>query len=104
MRQKARRLKLENVIVTDGFIAELPFPDDAFDTSLGGHVFGDRLDEECAELIRVTRPGGLIALCPGNGDSDNARHAFLPAHGFSWARFEEPEEGWVRKYWRRLPS
>ena len=56
----------------------------------------------------MTRPGGMVILCPGNGDHDNDIHAFLLAQGFQWARFHEPEgptdpgNGWKRKYWKHV--
>jgi hypothetical protein len=27
-------------------------------------------------------------------------HRVFVAHGFAWSRFEEPEDGTKRKYWR----
>ena len=103
LREKAARLGFRNVYASDGLITNLPHEDSIFDITLAGHVFGDAPEAEYAELVRVTRSGGLIALVPGNGDKDNERHAFLVAHDFAWAHFEEPSEGWVRKYWKRLP-
>jgi len=40
-----------------------------------------------------------LIFCPGNNDVDDARHEFLVAQGCEWSRFEEPEDGWKRKYW-----
>ena len=71
--------------------------------SLGGSVLiPDDRDAEYQELVRVTKVGGLIILCPGNNDQDNETHDFLVARGFEWSRFEEPRDGWKRKYWRRV--
>ena len=99
LREKAARLGHGNVHVVDGFLAELPFPADAFDVTMGAHVFGDEPEEEQAELARVTRPGGVVILCPGNNDTDDQRHAFLVAQGYRWARFPQPVDGMKRKYW-----
>jgi len=88
------------VYAVDGLITEIPFPDSFFNITMGGHVFGDFPEAEYWELLRVTRLGGSIILCPGNSDQDNERHAFLVAQGFEWARFEEPSDGWKRKYWK----
>jgi SAM-dependent methyltransferase len=100
LRSKAADLGRGNVFVVDGLITELPFPDQSFDVTMGGHVFGDEPAAEHAEMVRVTRPGGVVIHCPGNRDADDERHRFLMEQGFSWARFEEPGNGWVRKYWR----
>lgn len=100
VREKARDRGLGNVFCVDGLITDLPFPDGFSDVTMGGHVFGDDPEEELAELLRVTRPGGSVVLCPGNNDVDNERHAFLISHGFAWGRFEEPVDGMKRKYWR----
>lgn len=69
---------------------------------MGGHVFGDTPEEEYKELLRVTKPGGMIILCPGNGDKDNEIHRFLVDKGFEWSRFEEPRDGIKRKYWKQV--
>ena len=71
---------------------------------MAGHVFGDDLQKEYVELQRVTKPDGMIILCPGNNDLDNATHQFLLSHNFEWARFEEPREGMKRKYWQKEKS
>ena len=84
----------------DGLITAIPFEDGFADVSLGGHVFGDDLQAEWDELFRVTLPGGMVILCPGNNDMDNETHLFLLDQGFEWGRFEEPRDGWKRKYWR----
>ena len=100
LKERARARGLRNVFPVDGLITDLPFPDTFADVVMGGHVFGDEPEAEYAELARVVRPGGMIILCPGNGDRDDARHAFLIAAGFRWSRFEEPGDGMKRKYWK----
>jgi len=99
--QKARAAGLDCVYAVDGLITDIPFPDAFADVTVAGHVFGDAPAEECEELARVTRPGGMVILCPGNNDVDNDMHALLVEQGFSWSRFEEPRDGVKRKYWRR---
>ncbi|MCB2178833.1 class I SAM-dependent methyltransferase [bacterium] len=100
IREKAKKLGFSNVYAVDGLIEEIPFPDGFADVVVGGHVFGDYLEAEYAGLMRVLKPGGMAILCPGNNDVDNEVHAFLVAHGFEWSRFEEPEDGIKRKYWK----
>lgn len=99
IREKADIQGFNNVYPVDGLITQIPFPDQFADITMGGHVFGDQLNEEYQELLRVTKPGGTVILCPGNIDEDNSLHDFLVSHGFNWDRFEEPEEGLKRKYW-----
>jgi SAM-dependent methyltransferase len=99
LKQKARAAGFGHVYAVDGTITDLPFPGAFADVTMGGHVFGDAPAAEYAELARVTRPGGMIILCPGNGDTDNEVHQFLVERGFQWSRFEEPGDGMKRKYW-----
>ncbi|HPH95334.1 MAG TPA: class I SAM-dependent methyltransferase [Anaerolineaceae bacterium] len=100
LRQKALDRGFKDIYAVDGLITAIPFPDAFADVVMGGHVFGEYLEAELTELQRVTRPGGMIILCPGNNDQDNDVHRFLVERGFSWGRFEEPVDGVKRKYWR----
>jgi SAM-dependent methyltransferase len=100
LKQKAISKNVNNVYAVDGLITEIPVPPDFADIIMAGHVFGEYLEMEYRELSRVTKPGGMIILCPGNNDLDNETHQFLLSHGFKWARFEEPRDGIKRKYWK----
>lgn len=102
MKHKARDMGLTNFYTMDGLITELPFPDGFIDIVMGGHVFGDQPQEEYREMARITKPGGIIILCPGNNDRDDDCHAFLVSQSFAWSRFEEPGDGTKRKYWKTL--
>jgi len=103
LRSKSAACGIVGSYVVDGLITAIPFEDRFADITMGGHVFGDDPATEIAELERVTRPGGMVILCPGNDDQDNARHQFLLAAGYDWSRLKEPRDGWKRKYWRTLP-
>ncbi len=102
LKEKARRSGFRNIFALDGLATDIPFPDQFFDITMGGHVFGDAPELEIWEFERVTRPGGKVILCPGNPDVDNAAHQALVDHQYHFARFEEPQSGWVRKYWKVL--
>lgn len=102
IKEKARKRGMKNIYPVDGLITDLPFPDGFADVMMGGHVFGDEPDAELSELVRVTKLGGTIILCPGNDDKDNERHDFLMAQGFAWERFVEPPDNRVRKYWKTI--
>jgi SAM-dependent methyltransferase len=101
IKKKARARGLQNVYPVDGLLMEIPFHDGFADVTMGGHVFGEDVNAEYQELRRVTKAGGMIILCPGNNDVDDDIHIFLVERGFEWSRFEEPRDGWKRKYWRR---
>jgi SAM-dependent methyltransferase len=102
LKKKARRQGYKNVYPVDGLITDLPFPDKFAHIVMGGHVFGDDMEDEQYEMCRVAQSNGLVILCPGNDDKDNVRHSFLVGEGFSWSTFEEPGEGMKRKYWKRV--
>lgn len=100
IRQKAATQGLNNIFTMDGLITRLPFPDDFVDITMGGHVFGDMPQAEYDEMMRITRPGGKVILCPGTSKPEGEAHDFLVAQGFEWAWFEEPMDGPKRKYWK----
>jgi SAM-dependent methyltransferase len=102
LKTKAQALGWDNLYPVDGLITEIPFHDHFADVTMAAHVFGDHPEEERCELERVTKPGGLVVLCPGNNDKDDLAHQVLVSNGYAWSRFEEPGDGWKRKYWKKL--
>jgi SAM-dependent methyltransferase len=102
LKEKAARLGLDNVYPVDGLLTTIPFHDGFAGVTMGGHVYGDFPEAEIAELERVTRPGGMVILCPGTNDQEDPNHQILVDHGYQWGRFLEPEDGWKRKYWKKL--
>jgi len=98
----AQAIGCNNLYPIDGLITEIPFQDRFADVTMGAHVFGDHPEEERCELERVTKPGGMVVLCPGNNDEDNLAHQVLVSNGYAWSRFEEPGDGCKRKYWKKL--
>lgn len=73
-----------------GAAEALPYGDGAFDTvvSMFGVMFSGRPETALAELLRVTRPGGRIALA--SWIPDGFTGAMLRAH----AAFVPPPPGW----------
>jgi SAM-dependent methyltransferase len=102
IKQKASAQNIPNIFPVDGLITDLPFPDGFADITMGGHVFGDNPPAEYAEMKRVTKPGGMIILCPGSSQSETNAHNYLLSQGFQWSQFEEPQSGMVRKYWKQM--
>jgi len=100
IREKSANRGVENVYTMDGLISRLPFPDQFADITMVSHVFGDEPAAELAELLRITRRGGMVLLVPGTAMHEEANHQFLVNAGFEWAVFTQPEEGPKRKYWR----
>jgi len=68
IRSKAKSEGIKNIRVLDGFITDLPFPDNTFDVVMSGHVVGDDFDAEIEEITRVCKPGGYLIDCPGDSE------------------------------------
>ena len=82
IKYKAADLGVKNVYPVDGLIDDIPFPDNFSDVSMGGFVFDEVPERECDEIERVTKPGGMVILCPGNVDKDNDSHKTLVGRGY----------------------
>ena len=65
VRSARRRTSDPRVRFDHGAVEELPYPDAEFDASLAQLTFHHFPDGEAAlsEMLRVTRPGGLVAAC-----------------------------------------
>ncbi|HSC90760.1 MAG TPA: class I SAM-dependent methyltransferase [Gaiellaceae bacterium] len=77
-----------DVEFVEGDAEALPFPDESFDavTSVYGSMFAPEQRQAAAELLRVTRPGGTIALASWTPDGfigelfrTTAKHVQPPA-------------------------
>lgn len=104
LKNRAIKENFSNIFVVDGIIQALPFSADFADVTISGHVIGDDVLSEITEMERITKPSGMIVLCPGNDDADNEIHKQLLELGYSWSRFLEPGNdfgsGYKRKYWK----
>ncbi|MDR2505132.1 MAG: class I SAM-dependent methyltransferase, partial [Oscillospiraceae bacterium] len=82
MRGKARSESIRNVRVLDGLVTELPYADNTFDIVTSGHVVGDELDAELAELARVCKSGGWLLDCVGDSKDNYKPRPELIERGF----------------------
>ena len=66
LEQARQRAAAENLSVRfqEGDAEDLPFPDDSFDAvvTMFGAMFAPRPEKVAAELMRVCRPGGMVAM------------------------------------------
>lgn len=104
LKNRAKKENFNNIYVIDGIIQSIPFAEAFADVTISGHVVGDDIVSEVAEMERITKLGGMIILCPGNVDIDNDIHRQLLELKYNWSRFIEPGEdfgsGYKRKYWK----
>lgn len=104
LKNRAVKENFDNIFIVDGVIQSLPFAADFADVTISGHVVGDDILQETAEMERITKLGGMTILCPGNDDMDNDIHKQLLELGYCWSRFLEPGNdfgsGYKRKYWK----
>ena len=82
MRDKIILEGIPNIRVLDGFITRLPFPDHTFDAVISGHVIGDDIDSETAEMERVCKPGGWLVDCVGDAEHAYFRRTEMTARGW----------------------
>ena len=97
-RRKIRRLGLDNAACAVGNLYDLDFADNSFDVAIAGNVLHllDDPQTALAELTRVVRPGGIVAI-PTYVNAETQDHAFLKligAAGFS-AVHEWDEQGFL---------
>jgi len=105
IRDKASEAYLKNVFVVDGFLDEMPLPDNCADVLITSHALGWKLENELWEFERVVKRGGFIIHCPGtaNEDGDEYVHYRLisPDWQYEFSGYRE-SDGWKRKYWKQL--
>ena len=105
-RERARRERL-NIRFDEGDVEALPYADASFDlvVSMFGAIFAPRPERAAAELIRVCRPGGQIAMAnwtPGGfiGEQHEALARHLPAppgrrNPIEWGDEAKCASGWA---------
>lgn len=103
MREKAKKIKAENIYVIDGTVENLAFPDESFDIVMSGHVIGDDYDAELAEIERVIKPGGCIIDCPGEEHRNKSIDNELVQRGFKHSYYVSKTGGDVYRYLKQKP-
>ncbi len=88
--ERAREWRLScPVEVRVGSVAALPYPDDAFDAvwcaNTVQYLSDDELRAAIAEMRRVVRPGGLVAI----KESDPSAHCVLPGDPLLLTRYRD---------------
>ncbi len=83
-------LGVANVDLRDGDVAELPLPDDCVDAAVANMVLHHATDPAAmlAEMARVVRPGGAVAIC------DEMEHTYAwmhEEHGDVWLGFTDQQ-------------
>ncbi len=63
-RENCRIAQKEDIVLTEGDVEQLPYPDASFDVVVSqfGHMFAPRPDVAISEMHRVLKPGGRIAF------------------------------------------
>jgi len=99
MRQQVSHLGAANVFVTDGFLHQIPFPDDTADVLITRNALGWRLPDELVEVDRIIKPDGTaihLTGLPTSGESDSLDQALTEA-GYQCTPYPEGET-WCRAY------
>ena len=87
MRDKISKEGIKNIRVLDGYLTELPFPDNTFDIVMSGHVVGDEMDAEIAEFERVCKSGGWLIDCAGDSECDITPKSEMTSRGWEEIRY-----------------
>ena len=103
IKEKADKVKLNNIYVIDGFLHSIPLPDNFIDVLITSHALGWQLRDELMEFERVVENGGYIIHCPGTVDdpSEEEIHNELLKNNYSFDKYKEAD-GWKRKYWKKV--
>lgn len=102
LRDKIAREGIQNIRVVDGMAHSLAYPDDTFDIVMSGHVVGDDLDAELAEMTRVVRDGGWILDCPGEDDRKGLPDQELIDRGWEMLHYTSKFGGDVYRYRKQI--
>ena len=102
LRDKITRENIKNIIVVDGMVDKIPYPDNMFDIVMSGHVVGDDYDLELAELTRVVKNGGYILDCPGEDDRKSSSRIEMIKRGYEELHYVSKLGGDVYRYRQQI--
>lgn len=103
MRDKIKKQNISNIVVIDGFVENIPYPDNLFDIVMSGHVVGDNYSKELSELERVTKPNGYIIDCMGEDDRKRTKpNEELLKAGFEYFYYTSKTGGDVYRYIKKV--
>ena len=71
MRERTRNEEIKNVFIIDGFLSDIPLPDEFVDVLATCQAFGWSLLDELREIERVVRPGGIAIHFSGMPVDEN---------------------------------
>ena len=104
IKNKARKAKIGNIYVIDGFLHSIPLPDNYIDVLITSHALGWQLKDELQEFERVVKNGGYIVHCPGTSctsPKEEPTHSEILKNGYDSDKYKEAD-GWKRKYWKKV--
>lgn len=102
IRDKIKREGIQNVTVLDGTVSCLPYEDNTFDIVMSGHVVGDELEKELAELERVVKNGGWILDCIGENSGRDTPKVELTKRGFEYLHYASKTGGDIYRYRKQV--
>ncbi len=79
IKDKARKIKCNNIYTIDGFLDSIPFPENSLDMLFTSNAIGWNIDNELQEIERVVKPGGqaIHIMRVSEDESENTFHEKL---------------------------
>jgi ubiquinone/menaquinone biosynthesis C-methylase UbiE len=104
IRDKIKQRQVSNIFVTDGFLHQIPLPDQFADVLITSHAIGWQLEAELHEIERVVKPGGSVVHLTGFAVAEeNPVHATITAAPWHYSVSEYRERSGLKiKYWKKF--
>ncbi|MBN2602663.1 MAG: class I SAM-dependent methyltransferase [Candidatus Thermoplasmatota archaeon] len=103
IRKKAKENKITNLFVIDGFLNEIPLPNNFADVLITSNAIGWKLDDELKEVERVVKTGGYVIHLTCSQDTDDPlKHKLIkPELKYNFSEYKE-NKFTIRKYWKKI--